>query len=161
MKMEKASASVIKKVPGKVDFSMTKFQFTRIIAQVIAVAALGFSQISPIQAETGDVLPNISQPVPILQTQSPNMVNGAVNPTAAAPGGIDFDPTNMNLQIKRNGKGVPLSLPQQNLDQIYIPGLFPVIINIMPIHAENLPIILGQAPKEPAKEPELAANAAS
>ena len=34
----------------------------------------------------------------------------------------DFDPTNMNLQIKRDGKGVPLPLPQQNLEQINIQG---------------------------------------
>ncbi len=76
-------------------------------------------------------------------------------------GGIDFDPTNMNLQIKRDGRGVPLPLPQQNLEQINIQGLFPVIINIMPINAETLPIFLGQAPKEPAREPELAASTAS
>ncbi len=75
-------------------------------------------------------------------------------------GGIDFDPTNMNLQIKRDGKGVPLPLPQQNLEQINIQGLFPVIINITPINAQTLPIFLGQAPKEPAREPELAANSA-
>jgi hypothetical protein len=89
-------------------------------------------------------------------------------------GGIDFDPTNMNLQIKRDGKGVPLPLPQQNLEQINIQGLFPIIINIVPINAQTLPIFLGftrpnsnggqsleafggQAPKEPAKEAELAA----
>ncbi len=67
-------------------------------------------------------------------------------------GGIDFDPTNMNLQIKRDGRGVPLPLPEQNLEQINVQGLFPVIINITPINAETLPIFLGQAPKEPAKE---------
>ncbi len=88
-------------------------------------------------------------------------LNPAVALTPVAPGGIDFDPTNMNLQIKRNGKGVPLPLLQQNLEQIHIDGLFPVIINIVPITAENLPIFLGQAPKEPGREPDLAINAAS
>ncbi len=83
----------------------------------------------------------------------------AAGPTAT-PGGIDFDPANMNLQIKRDGKGVPLPLPQQNLDQINIEGLFPVIINIVPVNAQTLPIFLGQAPKEPAREPELAASSA-
>lgn len=90
-------------------------------------------------------------------------------------GGIDFDPTNMDLQIKRDGKGVPLPLPQQNLEQINIQGLFPVIINIIPMNAQTLPIFLGftrpnsgdgqsfealggQLPKEPAREPELAAT---
>jgi CheY-like chemotaxis protein len=62
----------------------------------------------------------------------------------AAVGGIDFDPTNMNLQIKRDGRGVPLPLPQQNLQQINIEGLFPVIINIVPITTQSLPIFLGQ-----------------
>lgn len=76
-------------------------------------------------------------------------------------GGIDFDPTNMNLQIKRNGKGVPLPLPQQNLQQINIEGLFPVIINIVPVNAQTLPIFLGAVPQEPAREPELAASTAS
>ncbi len=73
-------------------------------------------------------------------------------------GGIDFDPTNMNLQIKRDGRGVPLPLPQQNLEQINIHGLFPVIINITPINAQTLPIFLGQVPKEPAKEIEQVAG---
>jgi hypothetical protein len=85
-------------------------------------------------------------------------------PTVKPPvGGIDFDPTNT---VKRR-KGVPLPLPQQNLEQINIQGLFPVIINIIPVNAQTLPIFLGQAPQEPAKEPpgegrpELAASAAS
>ncbi len=66
--------------------------------------------------------------------------------TASAPvGGIDFDPTNMNLQIKRDGKGVPLPLPQQNLEQINIEGLFPVIINIVPVNSQTLPVFLGRA----------------
>ena len=60
-------------------------------------------------------------------------------------------------KIKRDGKGVPLPLPEQNLEQINIQGLFPVIINITPINAQTLPIFLGQAPKEPAREPELVA----
>ncbi|MCC6758231.1 MAG: DUF952 domain-containing protein [Candidatus Omnitrophica bacterium] len=90
--------------------------------------------------------------------------------TASAPtvdankftkGGIDFDPTNMNLQIKRDGKGVPLPLPQQNLEQINIQGLVPIIINIVPINSQTLPIFLGQAEKEPGREPETAMNVAS
>ncbi len=76
-----------------------------------------------------------------------------------APGGIDFDPTNMNLQIKRNGRGVPLPLPQQNLEQINIKGLVPVIINMVPVNAQTLPIFLGQAPKEPADDRKLASSA--
>ena len=33
-------------------------------------------------------------------------------------GGINFDPTLLNLQIKRDGSGVPLPLPQQNIENI-------------------------------------------
>jgi hypothetical protein len=79
--------------------------------------------------------------------------------SSSAVGGINFDPTNMNLQIKRDGRGVPLPLPQQNLEQINIEGLFPVIINIVPINVQNLSVFLGsvpvgeQAPKEAGKEP--------
>lgn len=69
-------------------------------------------------------------------------------------GGIDFDPTNMNLQIKRDGKGVPLPLLQQNMEAIDIQGLFPVIINMIPLNAQNIPTLLGLAPKEPGREEE-------
>ena len=31
------------------------------------------------------------------------------------PGGIDFNSANLNLQIKRDGRGVPLPISQQNL----------------------------------------------
>lgn len=56
-------------------------------------------------------------------------------------GGIDFDPKLLNLQIKRNGRGVPLSLPQQDLEHINIEGLYPVIINILPINSQTVPIL--------------------
>jgi hypothetical protein len=62
-------------------------------------------------------------------------------PITANPGGIDFDPSKLNLQIKRDGRGVPLPLPQQNLETIDIKGLYPVIINIQPINAQTLPIL--------------------
>jgi len=70
--------------------------------------------------------------------------------SSSAVGGIDFDPTNLNLEIKRNGKGVPLPLPQQNLEQINIEGLYPVIINIMPVNPQTLPLFLGKT-TEPAE----------
>ncbi|MCC6759204.1 MAG: hypothetical protein IT395_06235, partial [Candidatus Omnitrophica bacterium] len=70
---------------------------------------------------------------------------GEVQAASTPVGGIDFDPTNMNLQIKRDGKGVPLPLPQQNLEHINIEGLFPVIINIVPVNSQTLPVFLGRA----------------
>ncbi len=68
-------------------------------------------------------------------------------------GGIDFDPSLLNLQIKRNGHGVPLPLPQQNLESINIDGLYPVIINMQPATIENFPFLISAENKE--KVPEL------
>ncbi len=59
-------------------------------------------------------------------------------------GGINFDPTLLNLQIKRDGRGVPLPLPEQNIENIKIDGLVPIIINIQPVNAQTLPVFLGK-----------------
>lgn len=56
-------------------------------------------------------------------------------------GGIDFNPALLDLQIKRDGRGIPLPLPQQPLDQIKIEGFIPIIINFRPI--SSLPMLLG------------------
>lgn len=56
-------------------------------------------------------------------------------------GGIDLNPALLDLQIKRDGNGVPLPLPQQPVDSMRIDGFLPVIINIVPI--TNLPLLLG------------------
>ena len=55
-------------------------------------------------------------------------------------GGIDLDPSLLDLQIKRDGKGVPLPLPQQPIGNMRIEGFLPVIINVVPV---NIPMILG------------------
>jgi len=58
----------------------------------------------------------------------------------ALPGGIDLNSANMNLQIKRDGKGVPLPMAQQDMAQLsLIQGFVPVILEIKP--AVNLPIL--------------------
>ncbi len=80
----------------------------------------------------------------------------ATTVSSAAVGGINFDPTLLHLQIKRDGRGVPLPLPQQNIENINIEGLFPVIINIQPVNAQTLPLFLGQAPKQSIDFPILA-----
>jgi len=50
-----------------------------------------------------------------------------------SPGGIDMNAANLNLVIKRDGKGVPLPLAQQDLAQLSnIEGLDPVILSIKP-----------------------------
>ncbi len=66
----------------------------------------------------------------------------ALASSSADVGGIDFNPAYLNLQIKRDNRGVPLPLPQQNLDQINIEGLYPVILNIAPVTAENSPFLV-------------------
>ncbi len=53
-------------------------------------------------------------------------------------GGIDFNASNLNLQIKRDGQGVPLPINQQNLQNIHIEGLVPQILKIIP--AVNSPL---------------------
>ncbi len=68
-------------------------------------------------------------------------------------GGIDFDPSLLNLQIKRNGHGVPLPLPEQNIENINIDGLYPVIINMQPATIENFPFLTSAENKE--KVPQL------
>ena len=57
-----------------------------------------------------------------------------------APGGIDFNPANLDLQIKRDGKGVPLPVSQQPLMDMNIEGFVPIIIHIAPA---NIPLLLG------------------
>ena len=58
----------------------------------------------------------------------------------AMKGGIDFNSSNLNLQIKRDGRGVPLPLAQQDMAQLSaIQGFEPEILEIKP--AINLPIL--------------------
>jgi len=58
----------------------------------------------------------------------------------AAFGGIDLNAANLNLQIQRDGRGVPLPLSQQDMAQLSrITGFVPEIISIQP--AVNLPIL--------------------
>lgn len=53
-------------------------------------------------------------------------------------GGIDFNSANLNLQIKRDGKGVPLPINQQNLANIHLEGLIPVVEKIFPASKTQL-----------------------
>ena len=56
-------------------------------------------------------------------------------------GGIDLNPTMLNLEIERDGNGVILPVSQQPILNINIEGLTPIIINVAPI--TNLQIMLG------------------
>jgi len=54
-------------------------------------------------------------------------------------GGIDFNPANLKLQIKRDENGVPLPTQFQDIPHIQLQGLYPTITQIAP--ATNLPIL--------------------
>ncbi len=72
-----------------------------------------------------------------LEMEAATVVPG--NP-AMTPGGIDFNAANLDLQIKRDGQGVPLPLAQQDMAQLNrIQGFVPEIIEIKPV--VNLPIL--------------------
>jgi len=62
-------------------------------------------------------------------------------------GGIDFAQSNLDLQIKRDGAGVPLPVSQQDLDNVKISGLVPVILSIQP--AANVPLFTGAGMSTP------------
>ncbi|MBF0485941.1 MAG: hypothetical protein HQL16_05460 [Candidatus Omnitrophica bacterium] len=47
-------------------------------------------------------------------------------------GGIDMNAANLDLTIRRDGRGMPLPTSEQNLDNIHIDGLVPVILDIKP-----------------------------
>jgi hypothetical protein len=55
-------------------------------------------------------------------------------------GGIDLARSSLDMQIKRDGAGVPLPVSQQNLDNIRINGLIPVILDIRP--ASSVPALM-------------------
>jgi len=64
-------------------------------------------------------------------------------------GGIDLNPQLLNLQIKRDGRGIPLPVEMQQIENIRIDGFVPLIINITPI--TNMPMLLGIADQIPAE----------
>ncbi|MBI3601434.1 MAG: triose-phosphate isomerase [Candidatus Omnitrophica bacterium] len=74
------------------------------------------------------------------QLATPNSIKA---PEKTPLGGINLDPALLDLQIKRDGNGIPLPLSQQPIGDMKIDGFLPVIINITPV--ENLPLLLGVA----------------
>ena len=57
---------------------------------------------------------------------------------AMKPGGIDFNASNLNFKIRRDGSGVPLPVSQQDMAQISsLEGIEPFILDIRP--ATSLP----------------------
>ena len=66
-------------------------------------------------------------------------------------GGIDLNPAALEIQTKGPGMNAkqPIFDPQ-NLEQFPLDGFSPVILQIVPISASSIPVLLGQ--KEPAKD---------
>ncbi len=76
-----------------------------------------------------------------LQDEDEAMLNSADKVLkTTSPGGIALDAAMLDLQIKRDGNGVPLPVSQQPLDKINIQGFVPRIISIQPV---DLPALLG------------------
>ncbi len=69
-------------------------------------------------------------------------LNGETDKASITPiGGINFDSAMLNLQIKRDGAGVPLPLIEQDMDLgMRVQGFLPIIINATPV---SLPQLLG------------------
>jgi hypothetical protein len=76
----------------------------------------------------------------ILEDAAMGSIKPALSNVKSPFGGIDFNSANLGLQIKRDGRGVPLPLVQQDMAQLSrIRGFNPEIIEIEP--AVNVPIL--------------------
>ncbi len=74
-----------------------------------------------------------------VQTGNPDTPK-EVNPgSSSSTGGIDFNPQNVNLNVR--GQGLDLQVSPQDLESIEIHGLTPIILSIRPV--ANLPQFLG------------------
>ncbi len=87
------------------------------------------------------VMPSTSASSPVEETIDEGRRTRDERQAAKDVGGIDLNPALLDLQIKRDGNGVPLPLPQQPIETMRIDGFVPIIINITPI--PNLPQFLG------------------
>ena len=68
------------------------------------------------------------------QPADPNSDPASLAKDPSQVGGIDLNSSHLNLQIKRDGHGVPLPLIQQDMDQLSrIQGFVPYIIEIRPV----------------------------
>ena len=92
------------------------------------------------QLSAGKVQADFSFTLSMIKKARDNAQGAATDQDHAAVtnGGIDFNDANLNMQIKRDGQGMVLPVDQQDLDNIKIDGLVPVILNIQP--ASTLPL---------------------
>lgn len=57
-------------------------------------------------------------------------------------GGIDLSADRMDLKIKRDGKGVVLPIADQDLQNLRIDGLTPVLLNVAPATPASVPFLM-------------------
>lgn len=140
-------------IPAKIDELTTTAAVARggtrdELAATRATAAL--SKWQSAQAEVAKVAPSReARPgQPPRQALDRGMLGSRQDSRPDKLGGIDFNPKLFNLQIKRDDKGVPLPLPQQDIRTINIEGLYPVIINIAPATLQNVPFLLNLSSAE-------------
>ncbi len=69
------------------------------------------------------------------------VVSSSIIASDEIKGGIDLNPTMLNMNIQRDGNGVALPASRQSIENINVRGFIPVIINITPI--VNLPLLIG------------------
>jgi len=88
----------------------------------------------PIIMNPGDnVTSAVNQYLSWQRNQSTSLPFTATQEPSQNVGGIDLNPSLLDLQIKRDGSGVPLPLPQQPIENMNIEGFYPVIINVAPV----------------------------
>ena len=67
-----------------------------------------------------------------------------VEPKAMASyGGIDLDDSNLKIDVKVDGSGVPLPIQFQDAAMVNIQGLVPAIRSIVPMTRLNIPVLFG------------------
>jgi hypothetical protein len=79
-----------------------------------------------------------------------NNVSSAGRAATDKVGGIDLNAANLDMQIKRDGKGVPLPISSKDLGNIKIDGLVPVILEITPV--TSLPALVSAGNDPPADQ---------
>ncbi len=70
-------------------------------------------------------------------TQTVNHINN--------PGGINLDAAMLDLQIRRDGNGVPLPVAEQDFSTMHIEGFLPIMIDMAPV---SIPMLLGFADED-------------
>ncbi len=149
--IELASAAVSSPIEA-VDKAMTKFNLknkgTRELLVSVADGSISTKQakrdLSKLMRTEKNSKGGVGQVINTVQRLAANI--GAAPATSSPLGGIDLNPALLNLQIRRDGSGVPLPVQQQPIQNMNIEGFLPVIINITPI--PNLPMLLGMSAED-------------